>query len=103
MIEVTRPLKQKFWNKRVDASKEGIEFSLTLEEFVALMEDANISIDDLHIKGHHLSRYNDSGSYTKDNCRFVPYLVNYSEKKVSDKARNASRQNMIRYRKSKNM
>lgn len=98
MIEVTRKLKQKFWNKRVNAAKEGIDFNLTLDEFVSLMEDANLSIDDLHIKGYHLSRYNDTGSYSKENCRFVHYLVNYSEKKVSDKAREASRRNMIAYR-----
>lgn len=94
MIEITRPLKQKFWNKRVNAKKEGIEFNLTLEEFVSLMEEAQIGVDDLHIKGYHLSRFNDSGEYSKTNSRFVHYLVNYSEKKVSEKASEASRRNI---------
>ena len=93
----SRKLKQKFWNKRVNAEKEGIEFLLTLSDFISLMEESSLTIDDLHIKGYHLSRFGDTGPYSIDNCRFVHYLVNYAEKKVSDKARAASRQNILNY------
>ena len=93
---IDRSTKQKFWNKRVNARAEGIEFKLTLDEFVELMKAAGITTDDLHIKGYHLARYEDSGSYEVGNCRFVHYLVNYGEKKVSPKAREASRRNAIK-------
>ena len=99
-MKIDRKLKQKFWNKRVNAAKESIEFNLTLEQFVQLMESSNITLDDLHIKGHHLSHYNDSGAYEIGNCRFVHYLENYAEKKISDKAREASRRNIIAYKES---
>lgn len=61
------------------------------------MNEANIGIDDLHIKGYHLSRYNDSGDYVVGNCRFIPYLENYSEKKISDLSREASSKNISKY------
>lgn len=92
---VTRSLKQKFWNKRVNAKKEGIDFCLTLDKFLALMREAGIQESDLHIKGYHLSRYFDNGAYKEGNCRFVPYLDNYAEKKVSAKASAASRRTAL--------
>ena len=91
---IDRRLKQKFWNKRVNAKAEGIGFELTLDDFVSLMKEANITVDDLHIKGYHLSRKNDEGPYKMGNCSFKYYLDNYAEKKISDKARNASSENM---------
>lgn len=94
---VSRKIKQKFWNKRVNANKEGIVFSLTLEQYVQLMDDAGLSVSDLCIKGYHLSRKDDSGAYEIGNCSFKFYLDNYAEKKVSDKARHASSENMKRY------
>lgn len=102
---IDRRLKQKFWNKRVNAEKENIEFKLSLEDYVMLMEQANITCEDLHIKGFHLSRKFDSGAYEIGNCSFVPYLENYKQKKVSEKSRNASRLNMIKInqRKYKNV
>ena len=94
---VDRKLKQKFWNKRVNAHAEKIEFKLSLEDFVQLMEEANITIKDLHITGYHLSRNNDSGAYEIGNCRFKPYLENYAEKKLSEKSRKASIENISKY------
>lgn len=101
MQSPSRKLKQKFWNKRVNAEKEGIPFKLTMEEFLLMVETAGLTEDDLHIKGFHLSRFNDEGAYEVGNCRFVHYLVNYSEKKVSEKASAASRQNILNYNYSK--
>ena len=39
-IEEEKILKQKFYNKRVNAAKENIEFNLTLDEFRTLVEKA---------------------------------------------------------------
>lgn len=66
------------------------------------MEIAGIKESDLHIKGYHLSRYSDKGDYSMDNCRFIHYLDNYAEKKVSEKSRKASAENIRNYNKKKN-
>lgn len=95
-----RHIYRKFSNKRVNAKKEGIEFLLSYEEFLTLMGNANVTVDDLHIKGYHLARYHDRGAYSIDNCRFIPYLDNYSEKVISEKERNAGKENLRRYRES---
>lgn len=81
LVDDNRVLKNKFYNKRTNALKEGIGFLLSFEDFLFLLDEANITVEDLHIKGYHLSRFNDSGDYTIENCRFIPYLVNYSEKR----------------------
>ena len=64
-------LKQRFYNKRINAAKEGIEFFLTPKEFMRLLAKARIKSSDLGIKKYHLARYKDRGPYTFDNCRFV--------------------------------
>lgn len=81
----------------MNAKKEGIDFNLSLMEFIALMQEANINENDLHIKGYHLSRFNDEGDYSITNCRFIHYLENYAEKKVSAKSRLASSNNILKY------
>lgn len=73
-------LKQRFYNKRVNAAKEGIPFELTAREFMMLMIDAGVVSSDLGIKKHHLARKADRGPYRYGNCRFVWYLDNYKEK-----------------------
>lgn len=90
-------IRRKYSNKKVNAAKEKISFELSLKEFILLMVDAGITVVDLGVKGYHLSRYNDSGSYSYTNCRFVPYYVNFSEKKISEKARRSSRKNILRH------
>lgn len=93
-------LYQKYLNKEINSKKEGIGFHLSFSDFQKLMEDVGITVDDLHIKGYHLSRYNDSGDYRMGNCRFVDYRVNYAEKKISDKARETARQNLKTFKDS---
>lgn len=95
-----RRIYTKFSNKRVNAKKEGIEFSLSYEEFLTLMENANVTVDDLHIKGYHLARFHDCGAYSVDNCRFIPYLDNYAEKVISEREKSAGKENLRRYRES---
>lgn len=97
---MTDSVYRKYSNKRVNAAKEGIPFNLSYDEFVHLMAESHISVDDLHIKGYHLARYGDTGSYEIGNCRFIPYLDNYSEKVITEKSRNASRSNIRKYRDS---
>ncbi len=93
-------LYQKYLNKEINAKKEGIGFHLSFFDFQKLMEDVGITVDDLHIKGYHLSRYNDSGDYCIGNCRFVDYRVNYAEKKITDKIRTTSRKNIKAFKDS---
>ncbi len=93
-------LKQKYRNKRINAQKEGIEFNLCFDEFIQLLNEANVDTNDLHIKGYHLARYNDSGDYSINNCRFILYLDNYRERKVSERSRQSSRDNIIKFNES---
>jgi hypothetical protein len=87
-------LKQKYYNKKVNAEKEKIDFKLSFNEFKILAEQANITDVDMSIKGYHLARNNDSGAYEVGNCRFIYYKENYKEKKVSDKVRETSKVNV---------
>lgn len=86
-------LRAKINNKKFNAKSEGIDFRLSKEEVISLMNEAGIVSSQWNHKGFHLSRYNDSGAYCAGNCRFVPYCVNYAEKKVSEKSRDASKRN----------
>ena len=95
MLDDDEKLKQKFFNKRVNAEKEGIAFSLTFEEFEQLMLQAGITSSQLGIKQYHLASYNDLGTYSIGNCRFIWYLANLAEKRVSNRSRIASSQNLI--------
>ena len=91
---VTRKLKQKWHNKRINAKKEGISFSLTLEEFIQLLEDAGITEEEIGNTEYHLARYKDQGGYKIGNCRFITHIENRNEKIISEKSREASRQHM---------
>lgn len=87
-------LNQRYYNKKFNARKEKIAFELTFDEYCELLQDAGICSSDLGIKKYHLSRHNDSGGYTVGNCEFKWYLDNLSERKVSDKSRKASANNI---------
>ena len=88
--------KKKYRHKQANAGKEGIPFQLSYEEYVILANKAGIKPEDIGIKGYHLSRYNDSGPYSTNNCRFIYYLKNLKEKKASDKSRSASGKNILK-------
>lgn len=89
-------LKQRYYNKRINAKKENILFGLSFDEYCQLMCDAGITSSKLGTNQYHLSRYNDCGNYVVGNCRFIWCLENYSEKKISDKCRQAASNNIIR-------
>lgn len=75
-------LKDKWKNKRVNAAKEGIEFTLSYEDYLNLVADANLKSSQLGFTGagYVLARYNDEGGYTKGNCRFITQKENSDEK-----------------------
>ena len=89
-------LRSKYSNKRVNAEKEGIKCLLTFEEYCLLAKEAGIKSSQIGFSTsakYVLARYNDSGDYTVDNCRFITQLENARERKVSEKSREASRRN----------
>lgn len=57
--------------------------TLTFEDYLKKLKDANIRPTDvgLAIDSYNLSRYNDTGPYTKDSCRFILKKDNLNEQK----------------------
>lgn len=82
-------LMQRFYNKRVNARAEHIEFALTFREYCLLVADAGLVSSDLGFTGNYyvLARYNDIGPYAIDNCRFITQKQNAAERRVSNRAR----------------
>ena len=85
-------LKSKINFKKWNATKEGLEFLLTKEEVVKLLEEAGITWEQWSFSGYHLSRYNDSGNYERGNCRFLPALENWREHKFTEAQRLAAQE-----------
>lgn len=94
-IVMMSSLKTKWQNKKVNAKKENIDFNLTFKDFCDLADKVGISFKDMNINGYHLARYNDSGAYEVDNCRFIPAKENFAERKTTDKVRASGRKNML--------
>jgi hypothetical protein len=46
------------------------------------MVEADITVDQIHRAGYHLSRYGDTGDYEIGNCRFITCQENMKEKRV---------------------
>ena len=86
----------KWLNKRNNAKLENIEFNLSYYEFCLLVKEAGLVSSDLGFSGKNyvLARFNDSGPYAYGNCRFILQSENAKEKRISDKAREASRKSM---------
>lgn len=94
MLDDGGKLKQRFYNKQVNARKEGLGFKLTLPQFKKLLRSAGITSSQCGIRGYHLARNNDSGPYAVGNCSFVWYKENLGAKKITNKSRRAARQNI---------
>lgn len=96
-------LHQKYCNKKVNASKENIGFYLTFDEYRQLMIEGGFKSSDLGFTGNNivLARYGDNGDYTIDNCRFITQLENVREKKITEKSRIASANNITKLNKSR--
>lgn len=91
-------LKNKFYCKRANARKEGIDFSLSLDQFRYLVEQANLLPSQLGYSGdmYVLARYNDDGAYELGNCRFITQKENMAERGFSEAARAVSQMNCIK-------
>ena len=91
-------LKTKWVNKRVNAKKENIGFSLTYGEYCVLVKEAGLKSSQLGFSGdgYVLARYNDSGPYAYGNCRFILQSENAKEKKISARMIESSRKNTIK-------
>lgn len=96
-------LYQKYYNKKVNALKENIGFYLTFDEYRQLMIEGGFKSSDLGFTGNNivLARYEDSGDYTIDNCRFITQFENIQEKKITEKSKIASANNMIEFNKTR--
>ena len=91
-------LYQRYLNKRTNARAEGLECELTFQEYCYLVENAGLKSSQLGFtgEGYVLARYNDSGNYKVDNCRFIKHLDNVKERVLTEKSRANSRKNAIR-------
>lgn len=96
-------LKQRWANKRVNANAEGIPFDLSYAEYVQLVADAGLKSSQLGFTGdgYVLARYNDSGGYSINNCRFITQKENISERKITDKMRASGRTAITNYNKNR--
>lgn len=102
MIDDDGKLKRRFINKRVNSSKEGIDFELTFEEYCKLVKKAGLVSSQLGFTGENyvLARYKDKGSYRIGNCRFITHQENMREQKKTKKQKDASRRNAKKARKA---
>lgn len=96
-------LYRKYYNKKINALKENIGFYLTFDEYRQLMIESGFKSSDLGFTGNNivLARYGDNGDYTIDNCRFITQFENIQEKKITEKSRIASANNMIKLNKAR--
>lgn len=92
MVNDDGKLKQRWYNKRVNARKEGIPFKLSYSDFYELVERAGLKSSDLGFTGNNyvLARYWDCGPYSFENCRFITQAKNAIERRVTRKSRRAS-------------
>lgn len=94
-------LYRKFYNKKTNAKKEGIDCLLTYEEFCNLVREARLTSSQIGFttkEKYVLARYNDSGNYQIGNCRFITQKENAQEKKISEQSRKASSRNIKKFR-----
>jgi hypothetical protein len=89
-----RLLRRKIACKKVNAKKEGLTFCLTEDDIIHLLGEAGITVVQWGFSGFHLARRGDLGNYDVGNCRFIPATQNYKEKKITEKSRAASRENI---------
>lgn len=96
-------LYRKYYNKKINALKENIGFYLTFDEYRQLMIEGGFKSSDLGFTGNNivLARYGDNGDYTIDNCRFITQLENVREKKITEKSRITSANNITKLNKSR--
>ncbi|BCG50037.1 HNH endonuclease [Ralstonia phage RP13] len=73
----------KWRNKKYHAKQMGVEFDLTIDQYLFKAYEAGItSPEQISPNGFALSRVGDIGGYNKDNCRFLDYYDNLLERKA---------------------
>lgn len=90
-------IKRRWLNKSINALKEGIDFSLSFEEFCILVKSAGLVSSELGFSGGKkfvLARYGDAGGYVYGNCRFITQSENALEKKKTEKMVESCRVNV---------
>lgn len=88
-------LYRKWFNKKVNAKKEGLSCNLTFSEYCQLVDEAGLLSSQLGFKGegYVLARYDDKGDYCLGNCRFITQKENANERKLSEFAMQTMREN----------
>lgn len=96
-VDDDKKLYHKYLNKCNNAKKENLLCELTYDEFANLLRISGYKSSDLGWSGNKivLARFEDTGNYTIDNCRFIPHSENMKERKVSELARISSRNNAM--------
>lgn len=75
------PSRRKWRSKKQCAKRRGIDFNLTYEDYMLLLEKAGITYLDVGLgsDAYCLARYNDEGDYSVNNCRFITNRENNKE------------------------
>lgn len=71
------------WMALKNRTYSGVGCSLTFEDYVSLAKQAGLTSPDqigLSSYQYHMARYGDKGSYSLDNCRFIPVRQNQLER-----------------------
>lgn len=81
-------LEHHYRQKRSNAKRKHIPFSLTLDDYCELVERAGIKSSNLGRQpsgtgGYDLARWYDVGGYSFDNCRFITHAANLKERRMT--------------------
>ena len=63
--------------------------NITFIEYLDAIRDANLRPNQVGLRHgqYHFARFNDSGAYTKGNCRFIPQYANQKERREGYQSR----------------
>lgn len=77
--EERRAINFKYWNKKQNAAKKGIEFNLTLDNYYELVAKHKLTAKDINPNGYNLCRKDHSLGYELNNCYFDTHSSNSAE------------------------
>ena len=74
-------IRVKWQAKKDDAKRRKIDCTITFEQYIQMMSNANITEDMIgtHSNAYQLARYKDQGIYSIENCRFITRTENLKE------------------------
>lgn len=81
-VDDDNKIKQRYYNKQINARAEGIGIELSFYEYCNLVKEAKLTSSKLGFtgSGYVLARYNDCGPYKYGNCRFITQKENCNER-----------------------